>query len=94
MTVTSRHSAVIGGTAYDDQNLASQAITFFCRQAVNFVANDSDSFSMLVNFDAPAGLGGTIRIRAGEVLNDLPISCSSLYVRGEGGSVPFRALGA
>lgn len=67
---------------------------FVCRYAVNFIANDSPSYDLLINFDQPVGRPGTITLKAGEVMSDLHIVCDELYAQGVGAAVPFRAVGS
>jgi|GEM_PF-2657900 len=87
------HSSIIA-TAGDGAADGYSPLVFVCKQGVNFISNDSESFPILVNFDQPVGAGGTIRLLPGEIMSDLFIPCSSLYVRAEGGQAPFRAVGA
>lgn len=64
------------------------------RESVNFISNDSATYPVLVNFDNTVDAGGTIKILPGEAISDLRgISFTRIYVRGVGGSVPFRIVG-
>lgn len=67
---------------------------FVIKNAVTFIANDSPTFGLLVNFDAPIGRAGTIFLYPGEVLSDLKLECGELYVQGVGGAAEFRAVGS
>jgi len=92
MALTRRHSAIIG-TAGNSPTDGYEGLIFVCRDSINFVANDNDAYPMLFNFDSPVGNPGTQRLYPGEVVSDIPMPCEYIYVRGEGGPVPFRAYG-
>lgn len=87
------HSSVVA-TAGATEADGSRPYVFVCRNAVNFVANDSGSNALDVNFDAPIGRAGTFRLYPGETMSDLQISCREIFVRGVGAAVPFRAVGS
>lgn len=90
---TNRASSV-SGIALDSDEAAYSKYTFICNNGINFVANDSDTYSLYVNFDDFAGGTGTILLYPGETISDLKIQTRELYVRGIGGSVSFRAVGS
>ncbi len=88
-----KQGSTINGTAKKDETAGYNALIFVCNKQINFIANDSPTNDMYLNFDAPVGQGGTIVLKAGEIFSDYPISCQELYVRGIGADVPFRAVG-
>lgn len=83
----------VDGVAYADEAAGYRSLSFVCKQTVSFIANDSDSYALLFNLDAPVGQAGTVRLRPGEILSDYPVACSKIYVQGVGAAVPFRAVG-
>ena len=83
----------VNSTALKDDTFGYKAHNFVCTEQVSFVANDSATNDLYLHFDAPVGQGGTIILKAGEILSDYPISCRELYVQGIGADVPFRAVG-
>jgi hypothetical protein len=91
--IPSTHS-VVNGIAGQDDSERYRARAFSCRRAVNFISNDSDTGTLLCNFDAPVGSAGTIILRPGEAMSDLFIACRQLYAQGMGADVPFRAVGS
>ena len=91
-TIFDQHSAVNATAGYDDA-AGYRKYNFICDSAVNFIANDSEEYSLYINFDAAVGNAGTIVLLPGETLTDMYISCRELYAKGEGGPVPFRAVG-
>lgn len=58
-----------------------------------FIANDSDTYDMLINFNKSIEESGAFTLKAGELLDRIPMSCHSISYRGISGSVPFRAMG-
>jgi len=83
--------AAVAGPNMTDGN---RQMTFALNYGVNFIANDSDTYDLYINFDEPVGRAGTITLKAGEIMSDLRILCRNLYVQGRGGDVPFRAVGS
>lgn len=68
-------------------------IPFTLNEKLNFIVNDSSDFDLEINFDATVDQSGTFTLKVGETLSDVNMSCTTIAVRGIGGSVPFRALG-
>lgn len=88
-----KQGSSVDGVAYADDSAAYRGLSFVCKQTVSFISNDSDSYALLFNLDAPVGQAGTVRLRPGEILSDYPVSCNKIYVQGVGADVPFRAVG-
>lgn len=88
----SSYSSIIdtAGSTEADGNLKRN---FICNKKISFIANDSDTYSLEVNFDSPVGGNGTILLYPGEAISDLEFTCKELYAKGINGSVAFRALG-
>jgi len=92
-TQQDRHSSIIANAGQYDQD-GHKPYPFVCKNAINYVANDSATNALYLNFDAPIGSAGTIKLLAGEVISDLKISCRELYAQGIGSTVNFRAVGS
>ncbi len=90
----SRLHSSISGTAGANDTDGNAKLVFVIRNAVTFIANDSPTNGLLVNFDAPIGRAGTILLYPGEALSDLKLQCNELYVQGVGGAAEFRAVGS
>jgi hypothetical protein len=74
--------------------ITEDLIVFFgARERVIFIANDSDTYDLLINFDKGTDESGTFPLKAGEAVNDIATDVSRLYLRGVTGAVAFRALG-
>lgn len=86
--------AAVSGMAGSQEVDGYKKINFFIRNAVTFIANDSETHSLLVNMNGRVGEAGTFELKPGEVLSDLYTTCDELYVQGIGGAVPFRAVGS
>lgn len=87
------HSSIAGNAGPNDTD-GNAKLVFVINNAVNFIANDSPTHALMVNFDAPVGRAGTITLYPGESLSDLKLQCSELYVQGVGGAAAFRAVGS
>jgi hypothetical protein len=68
-------------------------MVFVVNTKLNHIINDSDTYTMIVNFDATTDESGSITLKAGEVISDLPLQCNTLSVKGVNGDVPFRCVG-
>ena len=86
-------SAVMGTAGQDDTD-GHKKYNFVCNTSINFIANDSDTHSLLFCLDSPVGSAGTMELKAGETVSDIPVTCREIYAQGVGGTVPFRAFGA
>lgn len=67
--------------------------SFNIKEKLAFIANDSLSYDLLINFDKTVTESGTFTLKAGEILSDIPLNCTTISVQGVGGSVAFRCLG-
>ena len=63
------------------------------KQKLAYISNDSTSYDLKVNFNKTTSEDGTFTLKAGEVLSDIPLICSTVSLEGVGGSVEFRILG-
>lgn len=68
-------------------------IPFTVREKLVYLANDSSSYDIKVNFNRTVSEVGAFTIKPGEIVSDVPMDCISISVEGVGGSVAFRALG-
>lgn len=66
---------------------------FTVRNKLVYIANDSNSFSMRINFDGTTQEAGAFTLKAGEVVSDVPMQCDSISVEGIGGDADFRIMG-
>jgi hypothetical protein len=66
---------------------------FTIRNKLVYIANDSNAFSMKINFDGTTQESGAFTLKAGEVISDVPMTCDSISVEGIGGSAEFRIMG-
>jgi hypothetical protein len=70
-----------------------QRFQFVIREKIQYLANDSLSYDLKINFDADIDEAGTRTIKAYEVIDDIPMECSYITIQGVGGSVDFRLSG-
>jgi hypothetical protein len=63
------------------------------KQKLAYIANDSTTYDLKVNFNKTIQEDGTFTLKAGEVLSDIPLICQTISLEGVGGSVAFRILG-
>lgn len=65
--------------------------TVFCKHIV-FLANEGDD-DLLFNFDRRTDKPGAVRLRPGEILNDVSLVVTRLFYRSVEGTQPFRFMG-
>lgn len=70
-----------------------QRFQFVVREKIHYLANDSVDYDLQINFDGNIGEVGTRTVKAYEVIDDIPMDCSSINIIGIGGNVPFRLSG-
>lgn len=66
---------------------------FTIKNKLVYVANDSATYSIKINFDGTTQETGAFTLKAGEVISDVPMNCDSVSVEGVGGDADFRIMG-
>ena len=80
------HVSVEGNATTTEESVAFD-VTY-----VHTISNDGTD-DIKINFDADTTQPGVITLKAGEVLEDFPRKCSTLYYKAASGTQPFRAWG-
>lgn len=89
MIILKKKSNVLEYTA----TTTPKMFTFPIREKIDYLANDSLSYDMLINFDGDIGQAGTRTIKAYEVIDDIPMYCDYITIQSVGGDVAFRLSG-
>lgn len=65
------------------------------RNKLVYLANDSSTYPMKINFDASIEESGAFTLKAGEVLSDVEMDCTSISFQavGAGATAAFRLMG-
>lgn len=58
-----------------------------------YIANDSTNYDIKVNFNKTVDEEGTFTLKAGEIISDLPLICTTISLQGVGGSAEYRVMG-
>jgi hypothetical protein len=70
----------------------TEANSPFAVSQIVFIANDGPS-DMIINFDASTTSEGAFTLKSGEVLDNFPRQCTTLYYKAKTGNTTLRAVG-